>query len=497
MRKHLKYLGKCICFLLILILLLQITNFILLPKYYTDQDWPTTSTFIGFYQMQPDTIDVLTFGSSHMASGFNPQELYAEYGIRSYNLSCEQQNILVSYYWLVEALRTQQPKALILDCFFLFPYDDEMPFNSSESCLRKAVDYMKPTTAKRAMIRDICELDSTQSALSYYFPNIRFHTRWYGLNKSDFRFHVDGAASKLKGYCPFQTACETDNFNPFTADPSVPAESFHPVMENYLEKITQLCKENGIKLILVKTPTTAHNVARYNAIRAFADIHELDFYDFNESSVYHDSDFDFLNDMYDNGHCSISGAGKVTSYLGRVLSSECSVPSVADSQWENAMGYYNDTLRDYRLPEKTDILEYLEALNQDDYIIFLSAKEDIASGMNEEIMNALKKLGLQTDLTNKEEYSYYAVISPEKVVEECSVDPLTGIGSIPGLKPDLSYNITSNGSNRDGRSSIQVDGKEHSPNRGGLNIVVYNRDTGKFVDAVCFDTGSEEHTVKR
>ncbi|MDY4069516.1 MAG: hypothetical protein SOY45_06535, partial [Lachnospiraceae bacterium] len=219
MKRHFKYLGKCICFLFLLIPLVQITNFILLPKYYTNQDWPTSSTFIGFYQMEPDTIDVLAFGSSHMASGFNPQELYEEYGIRSYNLSSEQQNTLVSYYWLKEALRTQHPQAVILDCFFLFPYEEDMPFNSSESCLRKSVDFMKPGTVKRAMIHDICELDNTQSALSYYFPNIRFHTRWYALDKSDFQFRVDGAASKLKGYCPFRTACKTDTFKPFKVDP--------------------------------------------------------------------------------------------------------------------------------------------------------------------------------------------------------------------------------------------------------------------------------------
>lgn len=478
---------------MILILFLQITNFILLPKYYTDQNWPTSSTFIGFYQMQPDTVDVLTFGSSHMASGFNPQKLYEEYGIRSYNLSSEQQNLLVSYYWLKEALRTQRPKALILDCFFLFPYDENMPFNSSESCLRKSVDFMKPDAVKQAMIRDICELDNTQSALSYYFPNIRFHTRWYGLEKSDFRFRVDGAASKLKGYCPFPTACENDSFSPFTTDPSVPADPFQPVMEEYLEKITQLCKEKDIKLILVKTPTTAHNAARYNTIRAFADKHDLAYYDFNESGIYNDCSFDFLKDMYDNGHCSITGANKVTSYLGSILSSEYMVSSVEDPQWERSMNYYHEILRDYQLPGKSDILEYLEALKQDGYIIFLSAKEDISSGMNKEIMQALKNLGLQTDLMDKVEYSYYAVISNEGILEECNAGLLTRIGTVA----DLPFNLTSNGSNRDGYSSIQIDGKEYSPNRGGLNIVVYNRYTGKFVDAVCFDTSSEEHNAKR
>lgn len=65
--------------------------------------------------MQKDTVDVLFLGSSHGVTSFLPQELYNQYGITGYNLGCEQQGMVTSYYWLKEALRYQSPKAVVLD----------------------------------------------------------------------------------------------------------------------------------------------------------------------------------------------------------------------------------------------------------------------------------------------------------------------------------------------------------------------------------------------
>ena len=81
---------------------------------------PTTLSYLNFYEMEEDTIDVLFMGSSLAATSYIPQELYDRYGITSYNLASEKQSPVISYYWLKEALRYQSPKVLILDCYYLF-----------------------------------------------------------------------------------------------------------------------------------------------------------------------------------------------------------------------------------------------------------------------------------------------------------------------------------------------------------------------------------------
>ena len=105
MNKNIKFALKSMIFVLLLSIILGITTYILIPKFYYNNDWPTSSTFLGFYELEENTVDVVFLGSSHSVSGFSPQYLYNEYGIRSYNLSCEQQNLITSYYWLKECLK--------------------------------------------------------------------------------------------------------------------------------------------------------------------------------------------------------------------------------------------------------------------------------------------------------------------------------------------------------------------------------------------------------
>lgn len=167
------------------------------------------------------SIDVLALGSSHIVSAFSPQELYNNYQITSYNLGCEQQNLVVSYYWLKEALQYQSPKTVILDVYMLFHYElgEGGGLNTSEACMRKALDYMRWSKVKVEAVETICALDVEQSALSYYLPNIRFHTRWTSLNENDFNFEEMSEHYELKGFSALSgRAVAMKKYEPFEAE---------------------------------------------------------------------------------------------------------------------------------------------------------------------------------------------------------------------------------------------------------------------------------------
>lgn len=121
-------------FLGILATMLSGINNILMYKSFYNSTWPTTSTFHGFYDMEGGSIDVLFLGSSHCVSAFSPQEIYDGYGLRTYNLGSEQQNLLVSYHWLREALRTQSPKAVVLETYICFDYRRAFISPSCSTC---------------------------------------------------------------------------------------------------------------------------------------------------------------------------------------------------------------------------------------------------------------------------------------------------------------------------------------------------------------------------
>ena len=131
MKKHIFFILKNCILTLIILFLLVIINNILMTKNFFNSEYPTTATYKNFYKLDRDTVDVLFLGSSHCVTSFDPQVLYDEYGITSYNLGSGAQSIMVSYYWLEEALRYQSPKVVVLDTYMLFWYEGQKYFNST------------------------------------------------------------------------------------------------------------------------------------------------------------------------------------------------------------------------------------------------------------------------------------------------------------------------------------------------------------------------------
>lgn len=82
--------------------------------------------------------------------------------------------------------------------------------------------------------------------------------------------------------------------------------------------------------------------------------------------------------------------------------------------------------------------------------------------------------------------SYLAVVSDGTIMEQADGQELDAEGTVRGGR--VMYDMTSAGNGCGNTSSIKIDGKEYSKNGRGLNFVVYNHDTKKIVDAVCFDT---------
>lgn len=489
MKKHWKSAGKYAAFVCVLCICIRFVWQVITPKFFFNTTWPTTSAYMGFYKMQENTVDVLFFGSSHAASFFLPQELYDTAGITGYNLGCEQQNLVTSYYWLKEALRFQKPDAVVLDCYMLFPYNPQEPLNTAESCTRKALDFMKWSSVKKEAVHTVCSLDENQSLESYYFPNIRYHERWMGLSEDDFTLDEMSQHWELKGYAPLAGHCGREDFTPFDESDAGQGEEMVPLMKEYLEHIEELCRKEDIHLVLVKTPSTAENAQRSYTIRNYADGRGLHFLDFNEKKLYRKTGLDFKTDNHDDGHGSLWGAQKVTKQIGRALAQWYGMGGHTDSQWETTREYYEGIKKDCGLPYVTDIEEYTAELQDERYSVFISAKDECTSGLRDSVIENLKSVGLAVPLQGEYGCSYLAAVSDGNVVERIGYEELEQNGTIGN--GHIMYDLLSAGNGCGNTSSIKINGTEYSKNSRGLNIVVYNHETKKIVDAVCFDTYEE------
>lgn len=483
MLRHKKYAVRLIVFLVLLLFCLSAVNKVLIPKYYYNSDWPTTSTFMDFYNMEKNTIDVLFLGSSHCAAAFSPIELYEKYGIRSYNLGCEQQNILLSYYWLQEALRFQKPQYVFLDTFMLFPYDENSALNTSEATTRKAVDFMKWSEVKVRAISDICRIDSSQKLSSYFFPNQRFHTRWQWLSEDDFTLASMGQHETLMGFFPIHFECNDDSFQPFVETYQIEYAEMVPVMKEYLDKLAEVCKENGIELVLIKTPTMFYTQEAYNAVNVYAYENDLTYIDFNEESVYDDAGLVFSQDSCDTDHVSFSGAIKVSDYVGEWLSGKVS-SGLEDEQWEKRAVYYNHYLKDENLKNETDMDRYLQLLQDENYSVLITVMGDAYDLFLSEA-EAMSSLGLHPELAGEYGDSYYAVMDGGKLIaEEAGRGQLECQGTIRnGL---MKFSVTSAGADGGNTCSVLLEGGEAALRHMGLNIAVYCNDKKRLIDRVCF-----------
>ena len=92
---------KLCAFTVFLCLMIIVIDHICMAKYMYNGREPMTETYANFYNMERDSVDVLILGTSHAATGFNPQDLYDAQKLRSYNLASTAQPVWISYYWLI------------------------------------------------------------------------------------------------------------------------------------------------------------------------------------------------------------------------------------------------------------------------------------------------------------------------------------------------------------------------------------------------------------
>ena len=141
--------------------------------------------------------------------------------------------------------------------------------------------------------------------------------------------------------------------------------------------------------------------------------------------------------------------------------------------------------------------EYLtklkEQIDQQKNTVIISVRDEASEDMSDMIAEDLMSLGIRTDLRKKYQYSYYAIVSSSRVVEEVSDQPL----EYDGMINDQSIHITSAGYCVGDFSSIIYNGEEYSKNKIGLNIVVIDNENYQVIDSFAINTHRNPMYVTR
>ncbi|CRZ33842.1 hypothetical protein DFR55_103102 [Herbinix hemicellulosilytica] len=318
-----------------------------MPKYMTEIP---EGNLIEEYYKEEKKHDVIFIGDCEVFSNISPVTLWEKYGITSYIRGSAQQLIWQSYYLLEETLRYEKPKVVVYNVLAM-KYNEPQ----KEAYNRLTLDGMKLSGSKIKAIK--ASMTEGEDFISYIFPLLRYHSRWNDLKAEDFKYLFGKKKVSHNGYL-MRIDVKPVGYIPkgrVLADYRFGENSYY-----YLEKMTKLCKENDIELILIKSPS----VYPYwypewdQQMKDYAKKNNLTYINFLELAD--EIGIDYQKDTFDGGlHLNLSGAEKFTTYFGEILSKDFNLPDHRNEEeyqriWQDKVKFYYAMKKD----QERELREY-------------------------------------------------------------------------------------------------------------------------------------------
>ena len=445
-----------------------------------------------FFSQQGD-FDVLFLGTSHVLYGIFFFLLWDDFGIISYNMATHSNTMPINYWALKNALDYTTPKLVVVDCYNIFN-DHKMSGNFSHTHLM--FDAFPLSKTKIETVNDLVDKNELQrdndgespSKLGLLWDFSVYHSRWNQLTREDFfvKYNPEKGAGHLIGVYPGRLVKNEEYA--FIND---------TLGQQYLHKIIRECQERNIEVLLtyISFPASKEEQDRAHNISRIAEQYQVEYINFFDLNV-----VDYATDYYDNAeansHVNVSGAKKVTKYLGEIIQKKY---HISDQRGNPIYAHWYDDYERYTIEKNGWLLSqeqldnYLMLLYDKQYDVIMEVK-DKRLYQSRAFNNLLKNLGLQEDeaksfdlltIQGGKKANGIIIKSPGEKTEKYATD----IGDIliqPTDQPDggKNYAVFYNG--------VTINNTALS---NSIRITVMKADTTKVVDRVAFDiaiTGNED-----
>ena len=279
-----------------------------------------------------------------------------------------------------------------------------------------------------------------------------------------------------------------------------------------MSNMVQYCKDNGIEVMLCKTPKVAWSDLRHDATNYFAKQLDVPFLDFNLPALEKEIELDHARDFYDNTHLNVYGSKKLTTYLSTFIAKHYSIPDISDDTRYEFMKAdseeYAKMMAESALGECQNLSDYIDLLDNDRLTIFLAINGDVSPLSGSAEGKKLAKLGFETLADTRDPNRAYAgIVHAGKLVMEKirnagdpilariegqykdgKITALMQLRNQPDAMPRTRF-VTMGvcGSNTENQAVIWIDDEDLSENGLGVNFVVIDRITQLVVDTSCFD----------
>lgn len=330
MKKRNKHLLWSVSLFLVLFFGLQR---LLVPKYITSAP---EGRLIGEYYTTSGTHQVLFIGDCEVYENYSPITFWENCGITSYIRGGPQQLLWQSYYILEDTLRYETPEVVVLNVMAM-KYDTPQ----SEPYNRLNLEGLAWSSSKWNGI--MASMTEEEHIITYILPFFRYHERILELSLEDFTSFFQTPTLSHNGYVMHT------GVKPVTVVPTgdfLATTEYSEISYEYLDKITQLCKKNGISLVLVKAPSIypyfyeewdrqMEDYSREHNLMYLNFLHYVD-----------EIGIDYEEDTYDGGlHLNVYGAEKLSAYLAPILQEQFALEDLRtegeiSSLWEEKVKAY-------------------------------------------------------------------------------------------------------------------------------------------------------------
>lgn len=322
-------------FLIILIFVLIFMFFtrLLSPKYATSL---VEGSMISQYYDESKDHEVIFIGDCEVYANFSPMVMYEEEGIKAYVRGSSQQLIWQSYYILEETLKYEKPKVVVFNVNSM-RYSEPV----SEEYNRLTIDYMKWSEQKMDIIK--ASMTDEENIWYYIFPILRYHSRYDKLTEEDFEYLFKRKDNTFNGFLVNKNIKPVENL---PVQRMLADYQFSDKCYDYLDKITKLCKDNGIELVLIKAPSLyPYWYDEYDEqIRNYAEENDVAYY--NLKNNVEEIGIDYSVDTYDGGlHLNLTGAEKLSNFFAAILAEEYDLTDYrGDALYEQKLKEYKESI---------------------------------------------------------------------------------------------------------------------------------------------------------
>lgn len=246
-----------------------------------------TYTNKGIENVDKDTVDYVVLGDSEAYTSVSPMYIYNNHGFTGYNFGQSAQYVQNSYFDLLDAMKRQTPRVLLIETNYFFRE------KASTDIISTRFDYV----------------------VKNYLNIVDNHNGWKSIASGKKTVTTDAEAVNKGFRLSFVS-------KPYLGNPKKVTNPKDSIVSEstltYLNKIMDVCKENNIKVIFYSAPTPV-NWTQEKHIEAdkIAKSFNVEYIDFNNNNQVK---IDWQKDTYDAGdHINYFGAKKISDIIGQNL----------------------------------------------------------------------------------------------------------------------------------------------------------------------------------